>query len=92
LFCDRCARELTPGAGDFYVVYILAVADPSPPSFSEEDLLRDHEAELLRLYAEAAQRSERELLDEVYRRLTLYLCNGCFRMWIEDPTHAPGVG
>ena len=30
LFCDRCSSELVPGKGNFYVVKIEAVADPSP--------------------------------------------------------------
>jgi hypothetical protein len=38
LLCDRCGVELTPGKGDFYVVRIEAVADPTPPRFTEEDL------------------------------------------------------
>ena len=86
LFCDRCAKELTPGAGDFYVVRIAAVADPTPPSFSEDDLARDFAEEIRRLCAQLEELSEQELIDQVYRRLTLYLCNPCFREWIEDPT------
>jgi hypothetical protein len=30
LLCARCGVELTPGKGDFYVVRIEAVADPTP--------------------------------------------------------------
>jgi hypothetical protein len=30
--------------------------------------------------------SEQEALDQVYRRLVLYLCGPCYRVWIEDPT------
>lgn len=37
LCCDRCAAELTPGEGSFYVVRIEALADPTPPSFSAND-------------------------------------------------------
>jgi hypothetical protein len=28
--------------------------------------------------------SEQELLDQVYRRLIVYLCGPCYRRWIED--------
>jgi hypothetical protein len=86
LFCDRCAKELTPGEGDFYVVRIAAVADPTPPNFSEDDLARDFDEEIRRLCAQLEEFSEQELIDQVYRRLTLYLCNPCFRDWIEHPT------
>ena len=85
LFCDRCHRELHPGRGDFYVVRIEAIADPTPPEFTLEDLERDHRAELARLYESLQDLSEREALEQVYRRLTIFLCNACYRTWIENP-------
>ena len=36
VLCHRCGVELTPGAGNFYVVCIEAFADPSPPIISAE--------------------------------------------------------
>ena len=86
LFCDRCSRQLKRGSGDFYVVRIEAIADPTPPEFSEEDLLRDPQAEIRRLLGQLGDLSSREALDQVYRRLTLTLCTPCYRQWIEDPT------
>jgi hypothetical protein len=83
--CARCSAELTPGKGDFYVVRIEALADPTPPSFSEEDLRHDPRQEIERLIDQMGDLSERELLDQVYRRLVLYLCGPCYRQWIEDP-------
>jgi hypothetical protein len=85
LLCARCGTELTPGKGNFYVVQIEALADPTPPSFSEDDLLHDPRAEIERLIEQMRESSERELLDQVYRRLILYLCGPCYRQWIEDP-------
>jgi len=85
LLCAGCGVELTPGTGDFYLVRIEAVADPTPPSFSEEDLARDPRAEIERLVAQMRDRSEQELIDQVYRRLVIYLCGPCYRVWIEDP-------
>ncbi len=84
-FCDRCGAELTPGEGSFYVVRIEAFADPTPPSFSDEDLRRDRKAELDQLLAEMSELSEQEAMDQVYRRLTLYLCTPCYGRWIENP-------
>ena len=66
--------ELTPGTGDSYVVRIEALADPSPPRFSEEDLKHDHRAEIERLIEQMRDLSEQELTDQVYRCLVLYLC------------------
>ena len=83
--CARCGAELTPGKGDFYVVRIEALADPSPPRFSEEDLQHDHRAEIERLIEQMRDLSEQELTDQVYRRLVLYLCGPCYRRWIDNP-------
>jgi hypothetical protein len=83
--CARCGVELTPGKGDFYVVRIEAVADPTPPRFSEDDLKQDPRAEIERLFSQMSGLSEQELIDQVYRRLVLYLCGPCYRQWIEDP-------
>ena len=85
LFCARCREELAPGTGDFYVVRIEALADPSPPRFSEEDLNHDPRAEIERLIEQMREFSEQELVDQVYRRLILYLCGPCYRRWIEAP-------
>jgi hypothetical protein len=48
-------------------------------------LARNHREEFARLCAALEQLSEREALDQVYRRLTLFLCNACYRQWIEQP-------
>ena len=85
LFCDRCATELVPGKGNLYVVKIEAVADPSPPIFNEEDLNKDPLQEIDRLIEKTRDLSEQELLDQVYRRVTIYLCAGCYNKWIENP-------
>jgi len=87
LFCDRCTVELHPGRGDFFVVRIEAVADPTGPEFSEEDLKRDHKREMEQLLAQIEEMSAREAMDQVHRRLTVFLCNSCYGQWIEDPTH-----
>ena len=86
LCCDRCAAPLTPGEGTFYVVRIEAFADPTPPSFSVDDLMRDARAEIQRLAKELGDLSAQEAMDQVYRRLVLYLCGPCYRQWIEKPT------
>lgn len=85
LFCDRCSAALTPGRGNFYVVRIEAIADPTPPEFTGADLQRDVTGDIQQLFAEAEQFSEQELMDQVYRRVVLYLCTPCYRRWIENP-------
>jgi hypothetical protein len=84
VFCDRCGMELRPGLGNFYVVKIEAVADPAPPTVPEADL--DLRQEIERLLARMRDLSAQEAMDQVYRRLILYLCGACYRQWIENPT------
>jgi hypothetical protein len=76
---------LAPGRGQFYVVRIEALADPTPPAFRAEDLGRDIKAEIERLIEAMSDVSAQEAMDQVYRRMTIYLCNNCYRQWIEDP-------
>jgi hypothetical protein len=83
-FCARCSAPLRPGSGDSYRVTIEAVADPAPPVLADKDP-EAVRAEIERLLAALEGVSEREALEQVYRRLVLYLCVPCYRRWIEDP-------
>ena len=85
LFCDRCFQELEPGRGDFYLIRIEAFADPTPPVFDEQDLRRDIRGELRELVEQLEDLSAQESMDQVHRRLTIYLCGPCYRLWIENP-------
>ena len=85
LFCHRCGAELTPGAGDFYVINIEAYADPSPPNLDAMDAPHDLEAEIEDLVRQASESSEQSLMDQVHRRLTIHLCWPCYKPWIENP-------
>jgi hypothetical protein len=85
LFCARCSVELQPGSGTFYRVNIEAVADPTPPTITAEDLRNDPTAQIGKILEQMQELSEQEALDQVYRRLTIYLCCKCYAEWIEDP-------
>jgi hypothetical protein len=86
LACKKCGRELHPGRGDLYVISVLAVADPSPPVFTEEDLASDAGREILRLTALLKDLDAQAAQDQVYRRVIFHLCIQCYHRWIEDPT------
>jgi hypothetical protein len=86
LLCHRCGCDLKPGEGNFYVVRIEALADPTPPNITSEDLAADVSAEIDKLIEQMRGMSERELMDQVYRRLTIHLCGTCYETWIENPT------
>jgi len=89
LLCHRCGCDLRPGAGNFYVVRIEALADPTPPTFDEDQLAHmtaaDIDAEINALLDQMKEMTEQEMMDQVHRRVTIHLCGPCYRQWIEDP-------
>jgi hypothetical protein len=86
LLCARCTAELEPGTGVLYRVTIEAVADPTPPTISAANLDTDIRKRIEELLQQMQDLSAQEAMDQVYRRLTLYLCGPCYRHWIENPT------
>jgi hypothetical protein len=86
LSCDRCAAGLHRGRGDFYLVSIVAIADPSPPTFTEAELARDLGREINLLLESLEGLGELEAVDQVYRRKILHLCTPCYQRWIDNPT------
>jgi hypothetical protein len=84
LVCARCSKPLVPGRGDFYLVRIDAVADPSAPEMEpldEEEIARRIDALLKRL----AGISHEEAMKQVIEHKTIYLCSTCYPVWIENP-------
>jgi hypothetical protein len=77
---------LTRGEGSFYVVRIEAFADPTPPDIDADEAITDFAAEWERLLDQMRDMSEQELMDQVYRRMTIQLCAMCYAEWIDDPT------
>ncbi len=86
--CDRCSASLHRGRGEFYLVSIVAVADPSPPTFTERELVGDVRREIDLLLQRLEGVGALEAVDQVYRRKFLQLCTSCYGRWIEDPTGA----
>jgi hypothetical protein len=86
LLCHRCGCALSPGEGNFYIVRIEAFCDPTPPDLDKAEPMEDFAAEWERLLEQMRGMSERELMDQVYRKVTLHLCATCYRDWIENPT------
>ena len=85
LFCARCAVQLHPGSGDYFQITIEAVADPAPPVLAPDETTSGLRVRIAQLLARLGELSEREAMDQVYRRLVMHLCNRCYRSWIENP-------
>jgi hypothetical protein len=81
--CLRCGRELRLGSDSCYVIEVEAMADPSPPIISTD---QDTRQQIESLIAQMEGLSPQEAMDQVYRRLSFYLCGPCYRRWIENPT------
>jgi hypothetical protein len=86
LFCDRCSKILEAGRGNFYVVRIEGIADPSPPILEAEVSRGQVTREIDRLLRRISKMTEQELNDQVFRRVILHLCGPCYRVWVENPT------
>ncbi len=89
--CARCSKPLAPGRGDFYLVRIDAVADPSAPEMEpldEEEIARRIDALLKQL----AGISHEEAMKQVVDHKTIYLCGTCYAIWIEDPVGSRSSG
>jgi hypothetical protein len=85
LRCARCAVELRPGKGNFFRIAVEAVADPTPPEITAEELAQDVRPQIEALLARMNEWTEEELMEQVYRRLTFSLCDTCYRQWIQHP-------
>jgi hypothetical protein len=77
--CARCGLVFQPGQTR-YLVTINVVADfdgtigPAPTA-----------GELERLWSDVEQKSEQELLDEVYQKMTYVICKPCRDSWVSSP-------
>jgi hypothetical protein len=86
LFCARCATELIPGDGSYYVVKIEAVADPNGPTVASEiPSSNEIRRQIKKLIAQLEDVSAQEAMHQVHRRLTIHLCGKCYGGWIENP-------
>lgn len=86
--CHRCGKLLTPGRAELYIARIEAFADPDVGVLPSDDR-QDLDAEYDRLIEQMSHMSERELMDQVHRRVTITLCAPCYRAWIENPAGSP---
>jgi len=64
-------------------VEVFAVADPL--TITEEDLKRDHRAEIARLLDQLEKMDPDEIEDQVYRSFRFDLCPQCHKAYIRNP-------
>jgi hypothetical protein len=86
LACRHCGKSLELGKGEFYLVRIEAMADPSSPRFEIRDVA-DIAKEVDALLKRLKDMPEEEAVSQVFMRIFMYLCNTCYCQWINDATN-----
>lgn len=91
--CDGCGQTLQADGSNHYIVKIEAFAAAGKLEFAEQDLRKDHEAEILRVLADLERRSLDAIEDQVYRSFRYDLCPACHRRFLNSPLAAltPGA-
>ena len=83
--CDKCGRPLEPNATDRYIVSIEAYAAAGPLEFTEDEIARDHTAEINAVLDQLRHADPDTIEDQVYRRLRFDLCADCHRQFLDNP-------
>ena len=83
--CDRCGRQLEPDDPGRFVVKVEVFAAADPLTITEEDLKRDHRAEIARLIDQLERMDPDEVEDQVYRSFRFDLCRQCHEAYIRSP-------
>ncbi len=61
------------------------MADPGAPVLAEEDFASDSRRAIEQLIQQMQELSQQEMMDQVFRRVIIFLCTPCYREWIENP-------
>lgn len=81
LTCDLCGSALLLDSDVRYEV--KAAYDPM--ELTDEDLAKDHEAQMRRALEKLKGMTEQEAQDEVYRLFTFDLCLSCQKRFLKNP-------
>ncbi len=88
--CDRCGRQLEPDDPGRFVVKIEVFAAADHLTITEEDLKRDHRAEIARLIDQLDKMDPDEVEDKTYRAFRFDLCADCHREYLRNPIASSG--
>lgn len=86
--CDGCHADLQRDGSNHFIVKIEAYAAAGKLEFTEEDLRRDHRAEMETVIRDLARVSPDEIEDQVYRAFRYDLCPSCHRIFLAGPLAA----
>ncbi len=80
-----CGKDLAARGAGRYIVRVEVFAAESPIEFAEQDLARDHRAEIRDLIDELSRANPDDIEDQTYRRFRFDLCADCQRGYLKDP-------
>lgn len=83
--CDTCGKPLLVDSDVRYLVKIEVFAAYDPMELTEEDIRRDHMAEIRKLAEKLSSMDPAQLEDQVYKSFTFDLCPECQREYLKDP-------
>lgn len=85
LTCDRCREPLLVRSDVRYEVRIEVKAAYDPMEITDDDLDRDHRAEMAKLLQQLQGLSAEEAQNQVYRAFKFDLCPTCQRDYLKNP-------
>ena len=83
--CDGCQQDLKRDGSNHFIVKIEAFAAAGSLEFTEEDLKRDHAADMEMIIRDLACTPPDEIEDQVYRSFRFDLCPQCRRAFLRNP-------
>jgi hypothetical protein len=83
--CDKCGAALEANDAARYIIKIEAYAAAGPIEFSEEEMSRDHSAQIQRIIEELNNADPDRVEDQTYRSLRFDLCAKCHRAYLDRP-------
>ncbi len=79
-YCDCCGAVISHPSKR-YIMKVKMYASPEMPEFTQEDLEKDHLAEMDRLIRQMEEREAEDLNDEVYVEYEFDLCIPCRKIY-----------
>jgi hypothetical protein len=83
-----CDAALAENSSERFIVKIEAYA-AVPLEITDEDLAKDHRAEIRKTIEQLKTANLDEVEDGVYRSFHFDLCPGCHRRYLRNPLPAP---
>ena len=90
--CDRCGKRLEADDPNRFVVKIEVFAAADHVTITEEDLTRDHRAEIDRLVKQLDDMDPDEVEDLTYRAFRFDLCRACHKIYLANPIGVRSLG